>query len=782
MLSANLENTLQRAINIAKVKHFKKASVEHLSLALLDDPDIMKFLEANNVSQKELKKDISNYILNLSQCNKEKSSFSNISPSLDFQKTVHRAAIQANLSGVSNEINSLNILAEILSESSHEICNIFYKYDLNRLSVINYIVHGEAIPDTTNKINNFTYSKHIENKEADEKLSDSISTSKNNTQNVLEKYCTNLNEKAKNGELDILIGRNEEINRLIEILSRRTKNNPLLIGEPGVGKTAIVEGLAYKLFKNTVPKSISKAIIFSLDLGALLAGTRYRGDFEERMKLIINELIKTPGAILFIDEIHNIIGAGSTNGGALDASNLLKPALARGQIKCIGSTTFSEYSKHFGKDRSLIRRFQQISIEEPSVESTIKILKGLQKYYEKYHNVKYDKEALIAAAELSKRYINDKQLPDKAIDILDEAGAFLVIHNSNNRLIKVTRHDIEKTLSKMVKIPVASITKSESEKLKNLELSLNKNIFGQKQAIDAICASVKLSRAGLRGSKKPIGCYLFSGPTGVGKTELAIQLSKELNMNFIRFDMSEYMEKHSVSKLIGTPPGYVGYDGQAQLTEEISKSPYSILLLDEIEKAHSDIYNILLQVMDYGTLTDSKGKKVNFQNCIIILTTNAGAREINKAAVGFNKKAANNFEDFNKEIEKTFSPEFRNRLDGIIPFLALDKENIKKVAEKFIQELKEQLETKKIKLRITTSGFDYICKKGYDEQNGARAMEKVINKEIKAIIANEILFGKLINGGDIHIKCAEKDILTFQFHSLPILGKETHKTLDKVIS
>ncbi|MEQ9116086.1 MAG: AAA family ATPase [Rickettsiales bacterium] len=758
MLSPNLETTLQNAINLAKAYNFESACTEHLALALLDDPDVKIFLSSmKNIRIDELR----NCIKDIIPQNLPSDIQSSVSPSVSFQRIVHKAAIQASLSGISEEINSLNILAEILSDPSEDLREIFDKYNISRIKIINYIINGFHQTTIEERIDPKEFTQFaIPTKE----LGDSNSN-KSSAPDVsaIEKYCVNLNQMAVEGKTDSLIGRKDEISRLTEILSRRNKNNPLLVGEPGVGKTAIVEGLANRIVHKEVPKSLQDCIIFSLDLGAILAGTRYRGDFEERMKKILQELEELDGAILFIDEIHNIIGAGSTNGGALDASNLLKPPLARGQIKCIGSTTFNEYSKHFSKDKSLIRRFQQLTIEEPSIEGTIEILQGVQKYYEQYHNVKYSKESLMAATELSNRYITDKYLPDKAVDVIDETGAFLSIYKDNKTPIKVSVKDIERTVSKMAKIPVSRVTKSEADKLKTIESSLKKKIFGQEQAINAICSSIKLSKAGLHSDKKPIGCYLFSGPTGVGKTELAIQLANELSMNFIRFDMSEYMEQHSISKLIGTPPGYVGFDGGGQLTEEVAKHPYSVVLIDEIEKAHSEIYNILLQIMDYGTLTDHQGKKINFKNTIIIITTNAGAKELGKSAVGFDRISNNTFSDFKKEIETSFSPEFRNRLDGIIPFACLDKPQIISIAGKFINDLKDQLSKKNVNFVISNKAFQHIYTHGHDYNNGARAIDKMINKEIKTAIANEILFGKLSKGGKVSVQLNKNNQIKFEY-------------------
>jgi len=761
MLSKNLEIAMQRSIDIARNYKHSQATIEHLLLALIDDIDARDALLACSVDINSISMKLSHYLTNDEKISGI-SSNGDIVPNVTFQKIIHRSAIQANLSGISKDISGVNVLAEILLESDSFASQLLHEHNITRLDVINYLIHGE------------NYKNFVKNK-ASEDQNMFISRSFQNDFSVqaddlnkeepeaLKSYCTNLNKIALKGNIDILIGREEEINRSIEILSRRTKNNPLLVGEPGVGKTAIVEGLAHKIAHKKVPKMLENAIIFSLDLGSLLAGTRYRGDFEERIKSIIKELSELPNSILFIDEIHSIIGAGSTNGNALDASNLLKPALARGEIRCIGSTTFNEYYKYFAKDKSLVRRFQQITVEEPTTESTIKILSGLCSYYEKYHNVHYSQEAIEAAVTLSKRYIHDKQLPDKAIDVIDETGAHLAVLNATGKKINVQVSDIEETIAKIAKIPTVSVTANETDQLKDLEQKLRDNIFGQNEAIDNLCSAVKLSRAGLRNTKKPTGCYMFSGPTGVGKTELAVQLARLLNMNFIRFDMSEYLEQHSVAKLIGSPPGYIGFDSGGLLTEEVSRHPYSVLLLDEIEKAHKDIFNILLQVMDYGTLTDHQGKKVSFHNTIIIMTTNAGAQLLTKSPLGFDSQGTNLI-DNKVEIERVFSPEFRNRLDAIVNFKPLSREIVSKIADKFIQEFREQLQFKHTTVSITAKAYDYICTHGYDPINGARVMEKVINDKIKQPIANEILFGKLNNGGKVTINLA-KNALTFKTES-----------------
>jgi ATP-dependent Clp protease ATP-binding subunit ClpA len=752
MLSKSLENTINKAINLAKTHKHSEVSIEHLLSALTEDADTKKALVACSVNVDVLGKQISSYLDNM-ETNRRCSLSNEVIPNVAFQKIIQRSAIQANLSGISKEISGVNVLAEILLETDTYAAKLLYEHNITRLDVINYIIHGENYSEfiftqKENGSNEIFFTQMPHQPEIHKSFVRKFAEKEPDESEVLKNYCVNLNRLALEGKIDVLVGRENEIDRLIEILCRRNKNNPLLVGDPGVGKTAIIEGLAYKISQKKVPAILQQSTIFSLDLGALLAGTRYRGDFEERIKEVLKELASIPKSILFIDEIHSIIGAGSTNGSALDASNLLKPALARGQIRCVGSTTFAEFNKHFSKDKSLVRRFQQITVDEPSIDATISILDGLSSYYEKFHNVKYSPDAIKAAAELSKRYINDKQLPDKAIDVLDETGSHLSI-NGEGKKITVTVKDIEHTVARIAKVPVISITVDEKETLKNMEKQLRSVIFGQDQAIEELCTAVKLSRAGLRNDKKPTGCYMFAGPTGVGKTELAVQLAKLLNMHFTRIDMSEYMEQHSISKLIGAPPGYIGHDAEGMLAEEINRNPYSVVLLDEIEKGHKDIYNILLQIMDYGTLKDSHGKKISFHNTIIIMTTNAGIREFSNKTVGFNDNKETLHTRSKGEIERVFSPEFRNRLDAIVYFKPLSQETISKVVEKFIKELKDMLKAKNTTIRLTPAAREYVCVKGYDEVSGARIMDRLINEKIKKIIANELLFGKLINGGEV---------------------------------
>ena len=777
VLSKSLELTMQKSTEIAKALSHAQATIEHLLLALIENSEIEKVLATCSVDISGLAKRLYDHL------RKQETSLSktaDVTPSIAFQKIIHRAAIQVNLSGISKEVSEVNVLAEILLESDSYASKLLHQYNVTRLDIINYIVHGDNFPNLVIQRNSDGSSILISGAFTPEDMGLErmeplvMQPAKQEDPEALKSYCTNLNKAALEGKIDILIGREEEINRTIEVLARRNKNNPLLLGEPGVGKTAIVEGLAHKIAHGKVPKSLKNSIIYSLDLGSLLAGTRYRGDFEERIKAILKELTTgSNNAILFIDEIHSIIGAGSTNGNALDASNLLKPALARGQMRCIGSTTFTEFSKYFAKDKALVRRFQQITVEEPSVDSTIEILKGLRSYYEKYHNVHYGDAVIEAAVKLSQRYIHDKQLPDKAIDVIDETGAHLAIKNTAHKKIEVTVRDIEETVAKIGKVPAISVALDEIGRLQNIEGELKAVLHGQDKAIEELASAIKLSRAGLRNSVKPIGCYMFAGPTGVGKTELAVQLAKLLSMNFVRFDMSEYLEQHSVAKLIGAPPGYVGYDTGGLLTEEISRHPYSVLLLDEIEKAHKDIYNLLLQIMDYGTLTDHQGRKVSFRNVVLIMTSNAGAQVLSRSPMGFDSKDTRQL-DNKVEIEKIFSPEFRNRLDAIINFTNLSSDTIKKVAHKFIAEFERQLGDKKVTLEMSEPAMKYLCINGYDELQGARVMERVINEKIKRPIADELLFGRLKNGGKVSVGC-DDEIEKLMFDIIPAQAKTRTK-------
>ncbi len=754
MLSKNLEMSLHRALAIAREYHHEYATLEHLLLALSEDPDASAVLRGCGGSLVDLRHSLCEFLENeLTDLIVEE--IDEARPTAGFQRVIHRAAIHVQSAG-KTEVTGANVIVALFSERDSHAVYFLQEHDITRLDVVNYISHG---------IVKYTESSAPALPGMEDDLANAVRKDDANNDNkddgdALAKYCVNLNRKAEEGKTDILVGREEEIERTIQVLCRRTKNNPLFVGEAGVGKTAIAEGLALRITRSEVPDVLKKAVIFSLDMGVLMAGTRYRGDFEERVKSVIKEIEKLPGAILFIDEIHTIIGAGSTSGGALDASNLLKPALARGAFRCMGSTTYHEYRNSFEKDRALARRFQKIDIVEPTIDTSIKILRGLKPYYEEHHGVRYTAAALKAAVELSSRYINDRKLPDKAIDVMDEAGASQMLLAPSKRKKTIGVREIESIIAHIARIPSKSISQNDSERLKKLEENLKLVVFGQDDAITALSASVKMARAGLRDHEKPIGCYLFTGPTGVGKTEVARQLSDVMGMELHRFDMSEYMEKHSVSRLIGSPPGYVGYEQGGLLTEAVDKNPYAVLLLDEIEKAHPDIYNILLQVMDYGKLTDNNGKTVNFRNVIIIMTSNAGAAELSKAPMGFGRSHR---EGEDKEaVARIFTPEFRNRLDAVIPFKHLEHEVISMVVNKFIYKLETQLSERQITIELSEAARDWLGDKGYDKQFGARPLERLIQEEVKKPLADEVLFGKLVKGGCVEIDVAEdEDTLIF---------------------
>lgn len=734
MLSPNLEETLQLALSLAAEKKHEFATLEHLLLAMMHDTDVLPLLKARRIKMDILSQELEDFINDdLTPLVQKKPR--DPKPSLAFQRVLQRAAIQVQSSG-RDVVTSLHLLAAIYTEKDSFALYFLQKNGLTKMDVINYLSHGKG--------------RRVTGVDEDE------DSSVKEGEEALEAYCVNLNKKAAEKKIDPLIGRDNEIERTIQILCRRTKNNPLYIGEPGVGKTAIAEGLALKITQGNVPDPLKSAVIYQLDLGALLAGTRYRGDFEERLKEVLSQLENDSDAILFIDEIHTIIGAGATSGGSMDASNLLKPALTSGGMRCIGSTTYKEFRNHMEKDRAFLRRFQKIDINEPTTAETIKILQGLKSYYEQYHHVIYTNDALKAAVDLSVRYLHDRKLPDKAIDILDEAGAARALKTGKKKK-QITAKDIEEVVSKVANIPSKTISSDDREALKNLDRDLKLTVFGQNKAIDALASSIKLSRAGLREPGKPIGSYLFSGPTGVGKTEVARQLAKTLGVELLRFDMSEYMEKHSVSRLIGTPPGYVGFDQGGLLTDAVDKQPYAVLLLDEIEKAHPDLFNILLQVMDYGRLTDSNGKQIDFSNIILIMTTNAGAAGLSKPAMGFARQSREG-EDA-EAIEKLFTPEFRNRLDAIIPFERLDTEIVRRVVDKFLTQLETQLAEKKIDLETTFSAKEWIIKKGYDDKNGARPLALLIQEHIKKPLAEEMLFGKLVKGGKAKVVTKEGKLL-----------------------
>ena len=742
MLSKKLEQTLHRALALATENHHEYATLEHLLLALTEDQDAVAVLRACDVELFQLRQNlvifINNELEDIKLNNIKDSPMEDPKPTSGFQRVVQRAIIHVQSSG-REEVTGANILVSMFSERESNAVYFLQLHEMSRLDAVNYISHGIT------KVSGQQNSKAIRG--AEEEL-DGEEVEKTSDK-ALDAYCINLNQRAIDNDIDPLIGREEEVERTIQILCRRSKNNPLYVGDPGVGKTAIAEGLARRIVGKDVPDVLLNATIYSLDMGSLLAGTRYRGDFEERLKAVIKEIEKTSGAIMFIDEIHTVIGAGATSGGSMDASNILKPSLANGKLRCMGSTTYKEYRSHFEKDRALVRRFQKIDIHEPSVEDTVKILKGLKSYFEAHHGVSYTNEAIRTAVDLSARYINDRKLPDKAIDVIDEVGASRMLLPKNKRRKKVTVKDVEETVAMIARIPPKSVSTDDREALKSLDMDLRTMVFGQDGAITALSSAIKLSRAGLRDTAKPIGSYLFSGPTGVGKTEVARQLSLILGIELVRFDMSEYMERHSISRLIGAPPGYVGFDQGGLLTDAIDKQPHTVLLLDEIEKAHPDLFNILLQVMDHGKLTDHNGKSVSFRNVILIMTTNAGAAELAKPAIGFERSERSG--DDVEAIERLFAPEFRNRLDSIIRFSSLSPEVVPRVVDKFIIELETQLEDRNVLIELTDSARNWLAKKGYDKLFGARPLTRIIQEHIKKPLAEELLFGKLINGGLVRV-------------------------------
>ncbi len=736
MLSRNLEHSLQRALAIAADFNHEYATLEHLLLALLDDDEAIKVLGAAmtdiGLLRVELELFIQDKLSSITNDNRQ----IDPRPTSAFQRVVQRAAIHVQSSEKEQEVDTPHILVSLFSERESHAVYFLQKQGVTKLDIVNYLAHGIArapgASSYTPPSGTEDGAEAIKGKEA------------------LDAYCINLNEKAKNGSVDALVGRHDEILRTIQILCRRSKNNPLYVGDSGVGKTAIVEGLALKIINKEVPEILQDSVIYELDIGALLAGTRYRGDFEERLKNVVAELEKDKQTILFVDEMHTLMGAGATSGGSMDASNLLKPALSAGRIRCIGATTYKEFRNHIEKDKAFLRRFQKVDIIEPSATETIEIIKGLRAYFETYHGVLYSDEVIERTVELAVRYINDRKLPDKAIDVIDEAGAAQKIKNTDKCKKTITIQDIESAVALIARIPPQSITSDDKKSLMSLDKNLKTVIFGQDKAIEAVVSAVKLSRAGLREIEKPIGSYLFSGPTGVGKTEVVRQLAKTMNLEFIRFDMSEYMEKHAVSRLIGAPPGYVGFDQGGLLTDKVDQHPHSILLLDEIEKAHPDIYNILLQMMDYGKITDNNGKSIDFRNVILVMTTNAGAMEMEKSPIGFSRDIR--IDDDTTEINRMFSPEFRNRLDAIIPFSKLSKETIRLVVSKFISQMEQQLKEKNITVTITENAKDWLANNGYDDKNGARPIARLIDDKIKKPLAEEILFGKLVKGGRLQIK------------------------------
>ena len=749
--SRNLEETLHRAVAYANQRKHEYATLEHLLLSLADDQEATAVMRACNVDLPAIKKNLVNY-LDTELRSLIVDDGEDAKPTAGFQRVIQRAVIHVQSSG-RDEVTGANVLVAVFSERESHAAFFLQEQDMTRYDAVNFIAHGIAKKAGASEPRSV---KGANAEEAEEK----------NTKTggeALEAYCVNLNEKARAGKVDPLIGRMQEVERAIQVLCRRSKNNPLLVGDPGVGKTAIAEGLARKIVTGDVPEVLSGATIFSLDMGTLLAGTRYRGDFEERVKQVVKELESHPNAILFIDEIHTVIGAGATSGGAMDASNLLKPALASGTLKCMGSTTYKEFRQHFEKDRALVRRFQKIDVVEPTLDDTIKILKGLKTYYEDFHKLKYTDDAIKAAVELSAKYITDRKLPDKAIDVIDEAGASQMLLPEAKRRKKLGVKDIETVIAKMARIPPKSVSKSDTESLKSLEDDLKRAVYGQDDAIHQLAAAMKMARAGLRDAQKPIGSYLFSGPTGVGKTEVTRQLAHTLGIELLRFDMSEYMERHTVSRLIGAPPGYVGHDQGGQLTDAVDQHKHAVVLLDEIEKAHQDVFNILLQVMDHGTLTDSNGKKVDFRNVVLIMTTNAGAADNNRNGIGFGRGRVSGEDE--AAITRLFTPEFRNRLDAIVTFKALAPETIRHVVQKFVLQLEAQLADRNVTVELSDDAADWLAKNGYDELYGARPLARVIQEHIKKPLADEILFGRLVRGG--HVKVDLKDAkIVFEIESL----------------
>ncbi len=737
--SRHLEESLHRAVAFANQRKHEYATLEHLLLSLIDDEDSAGVMRACDVDLAALRTTLTNYVDN------ELRSLvvddgEDAKPTSSFQRVIQRAVIHVQSSG-REEVTGANVLVAIFSERESHAAYFLQEQDMTRYDAVNYIAHGIA------KKAGADQPKTVKGSEDEDKPA--VKTGGE----ALEAYCVNLNEKAKQGKVDPLIGRSAEVERCIQILCRRTKNNPLLVGDPGVGKTAIAEGLARKIVNGQVPEVLSGSTIFSLDMGSLLAGTRYRGDFEERVKQVVKELENHADAILFIDEIHTVIGAGATSGGAMDASNLLKPALASGTLRCMGSTTYKEFRQHFEKDRALVRRFQKIDVNEPTIDDTIKILKGLKTYYEDFHKLRYTNDAIKAAVELSAKYITDRKLPDKAIDIIDEAGAGQMLLTESKRKKVIGVKEVEAVVAKIARIPPKSVSKTDTEALKELQVDLKRAVYGQDEAIEQLSSAMKMARAGLRDANKPIGCYLFSGPTGTGKTETARQLASTMGIELLRFDMSEYMERHTVSRLIGAPPGYVGFDQGGLLTDAVDQHPHSVVLLDEIEKAHPDVFNILLQVMDHGVLTDANGKKVDFRNVVLIMTTNAGASDAQRNAIGFGRGKQD--DEVDEALKRLFTPEFRNRLDAVVPFKSLSQEIIRQVVQKFVMQLEAQLADRHVTIETTEEATDWLAKNGFDELYGARPLARVIQEHIKKPLADEILFGKLIKGG--HVKVVLKD-------------------------
>ncbi len=774
--STTLEQAIHSALALANARRHELATLEHLLLALIDEPDAAKVMQACSVDLDALRTSLEEFVEDDLSTLITDVDGSEAVPTAAFQRVIQRAAIHVQSSG-RTEVTGANVLVAIFAERESNAAYFLQEQDMTRYDAVNFIAHGVA------KDPSFGESRPVTGApdESDGFSADMSGEDSKKEESALAKYCVDLNAKAGKGDVDPLIGRAHEVERCIQVLCRRRKNNPILVGDPGVGKTAIAEGLARKIVGGETPQVLSGTTIYSLDMGALLAGTRYRGDFEERLKAVMTELEDHEDAVLFIDEIHTVIGAGATSGGAMDASNLLKPALQGGKLRCMGSTTYKEFRQHFEKDRALARRFQKIDVAEPSVDDAVKILKGLKPYFEEHHGVKYTSDAIKTAVELAARYINDRKLPDKAIDVIDEAGAAQHIVAESKRRKTIGQKEIEAVVAKIARIPPKNVSKDDAEVLKDLEVSLKRVVFGQDKAIEALSSAIKLARAGLREPEKPIGNYLFAGPTGVGKTEVAKQLADTLGVELLRFDMSEYMEKHAVSRLIGAPPGYVGFDQGGMLTDGVDQHPHCVLLLDEMEKAHPDVYNILLQVMDHGSLTDHNGRTVDFRNVILIMTSNAGAAEQAKSAIGFGRDRREG-ED-TAAIERTFTPEFRNRLDAVISFAALPKDVIMQVVEKFVLQLEAQLMDRNVSIELTPKAAAWLGEKGYDDRMGARPLGRVIQEYIKKPLAEELLFGKLMKGGlikvgvkngelDLRIESPEKRRLSGSGDTPPLLTAE----------
>ena len=754
--AANLEKTLHNALANAADRSHEYATLEHLLLALIDDPDAAEVMSACGVELNDLGDVVRQYLDQEYQSLKTGDD-ADPQPTAGFQRVIQRAILHVQSSG-KDTVTGANVLVALFSERDSYAVYFLQQQDMSRLDAVSFISHG--IGKGGRQAETRTPAS-AENPSQSEEKAESKASAKDS---ALDQFCVNLNEKALNGKIDPLIGRGPEVDRTIQILCRRSKNNPLYVGDPGVGKTAIAEGLARKIVEGDVPEVLRDAVIYSLDMGSLLAGTRYRGDFEERLKQVVSELEKMPEAVLFIDEIHTVIGAGATSGGAMDASNLLKPALSSGAIRCIGSTTYKEFRNHFEKDRALLRRFQKIDVNEPTVEDTIKILRGLRSAFEEHHKVKYTPDAIKTAVELSARYINDRKLPDKAIDVIDEVGAMQMLFPPSRRKKTITAREIEAVIATMARIPPKSVSTDDKKALEHLDRDLKRVVYGQDKAIEVLSSAMKLSRAGLRDPDKPIGSFLFSGPTGVGKTEVARQLASIMGIELKRFDMSEYMERHSVSRLIGAPPGYVGYDQGGLLTDAIDQHPHCVLLLDEIEKAHPDLFNILLQVMDNGRLTDHHGKTVDFRNVILIMTTNAGASDMARQGIGFGDVSKEDAGD--EAVKRMFSPEFRNRLDAIVPFAYLGTETVSRVVDKFILQLELQLAEQNVHIQFDGDARGWLGERGYDKLYGARPMARLIQEKVKQPLAEELLFGKLRHGGEVHVSVKD-DALGFELTPAP---------------